>query len=700
MIRSIVRIFRALSSIEKVIALFLLIVLVTSSFQLVWAFYKENSDVTAAEGGEYKEGLVGRVQQINPVLAFANNEVDSDIARLIFSGLMKYNPTTRSLENDIATHTLSVDKTKYTFTIMPNAYWHDGVPVTSEDVIFTFRDVIQNEGFSNQILRDAFRNVSIEKIDDQTMTFTLEKPYKFFIANLTVGLLPQHILSSVPVENFHLSEFNIQPIGTGPYAFQRIVHENEQTDVYLQSFDDYYGQKGLITNVVMSVFPDWDSLNTKITELDGFRVQRDRNQIALGGKHTLFDYSLAQYVAFFFNTKSKVLQNPKVRLGMQLATNKQEIIDGLDQARIIDTPLLEIDRENWVYQFDKAKAAGAFVDTEWKIPGKEYEEGAEGNEDDTTEAVTYISEPNGGSNALINTPEVVLAGTAPEGTVKVFIDDYESQLFSSTKRWTYKVSVDLGTLKEGENIYKVYAVDSEENKTEVDAIKIEYISDKESFDIAFEAYEAQRKENEEKELLSYSGITRVNDSGEELKIRILTHESPAWYKDLAQKAAEQWQEVGVSSVIEVLSGEEFQTRVVSRDYDVLLFGQNLGYNTDAYPYWHSSQAGENGVNFSEYASLAADALLEEIRATHDEAQRQTSLGKLQDTIAADTPAIFLYTPIYSYAVHTTVNNVTVNNLAIHSDRFNTFQDWFIKQRFSFQDDASWFSFVPWVFEHM
>lgn len=695
MFRSLLTYFRNLTKIEKITAVLVFMLVVLSFVQLVWRFYEENSTVYPDYGGEYKEGLVGKVQYLNPLLAFAKNNPDEDISRLVFSGLMKYNPATRQIENDIALHTLSVDKLVYTFTLRENVFWHDGTVVTADDIVYTYKDVIQSEQFSDLVIKDAFKDVTIEKIDDRTATFTLKKPYKFFIANLTLGLLPKHILEIVPVENLALSEFNLAPIGTGPYQFQSLMPEEGTSVVHLSTFDDYYGTKPFITNLDFRIYATGEDLWQHLNDVNGFRIlDNNRQAVELMGKYKIYDYELFQYVALFLNTKSSVLSNPKLRLGLQLATNKQEIVDGIGGGEIIDTPLLEITNDNWVYQFDPERAAGAFVDTEWKIPGKSYTGSgtaavakkvtAEEVNTEGTEPVTYLNGPNEGKDWETDSESFYLTGTNPSSLKKLYVNDYQLQLFNPEKgSFSFFASAKIGTLREGVNVFRVYGEDESGEKKEFDAIKIIYTP-----------------KVEEVVADPDDGYIRENSRGEKLRLKLLTKSMPGVYQQVAENIRTQWRKVGVDVNISVLEGKEFDDAVLKRDYDILLYGQNLGYNLDAYTYWHSSQAGENGVNLSEYTSFAADALFEEIRATHDEEKRQAALTKLQDILSADTPAIFLYSPSYSYAIENTLRSVAVNNLALHSDRLNAIQDWFVKQRYAFRDDASWFNFISWVWSKM
>ena len=88
------------------------------------------------QGGVFTEGLVGSLGRLNPLLDW-NNSADRDINRLLFSGLIRFDE--RGLPRaDVAESWGSTpDGTVYNFAILPNAIWHDGRPVTSDDVIFT-----------------------------------------------------------------------------------------------------------------------------------------------------------------------------------------------------------------------------------------------------------------------------------------------------------------------------------------------------------------------------------------------------------------------------------------------------------------------------------------------------------------------------------------------------------------------------------
>lgn len=188
---------------------------------------------------------------------------------------------------------------------------------------------------------------------------------------------------------------------------------------------------------------------------------------------------------------------------------------------------------------------------------------------------------------------------------------------------------------------------------------------------------------------------------------LLTSPSPAQYKVIAEGIKAQWEKLGVHVAIIVPDDkEDFETKLLARDYDLLLFGQSLLDNLDAYPYWHSSGMQKvtdskfdlriDAYNLSQYSSIAADGLLEVIRSTADDKERQDALNELREVLKADVPAIFLYSPLYAFAYNDQVKGVEIGALSLHSDRFTTLHNWYLKENRIFKPGVSWWSFFPWL----
>ena len=148
---------------------------------------------------------------------------------------------------------------------------------------------------------------------------------------------------------------------------------------------------------------------------------------------------------------------------------------------------------------------------------------------------------------------------------------------------------------------------------------------------------------------------------------------------VAEKIRELWQGVGVKVNVEIVDLSRVQRDVIKpRAYEVLLFGQILGRDPDPYPFWHSSQANDPGLNLALYNNKEADKLLEEARRTTDPDKRARDYLEFEKKLNADIPAIFLYSLKYSYLLPNNIQGVKAVKINQTSDRFSTINEWYVK----------------------
>lgn len=95
----------------------------------------------------------------------------------------------------------------------------------------------------------------------------------------------------------------------------------------------------------------------------------------------------------------------------------------------------------------------------------------------------------------------------------------------------------------------------------------------------------------------------------------------------------------------------------NRSFDALYLGIAMNIYPDPYIYWHSSQGRSPGLNLSQYTNVNADGFLESARTNTDESVIASSLTQFQQQIAADNPALFLYTPNSPFYVRDYVENI-------------------------------------------
>jgi len=309
----------------------------------------------AAPGGVYTEGLVGSMGRLNPMLDW-NNPADRDINRLIFSGLMRFDSHGLPQPDLAEAWGTSPDGVLYNFSIRPNAIWHDGQPVTSDDVIFTIEMIKSSGSLFPQDIKDLWSQIIIKRLDDKTLQFKLPEPFAPFLDYVTFGILPKHLFESVPADQLAVTPLNLQPIGTGPYKFDKLVTSGGQiTGVVLKVNEDYYLPKAFIEQIVFRFYPNSASAFDAYQQGEVLGVSQLSNDV-LGQalmEPTLSVYTsrLPQLGLVLLNLNNPTvpfLQNEKIRRALLLGVNRNLIVSHImqGQAIVADGPILP---GSWAY---------------------------------------------------------------------------------------------------------------------------------------------------------------------------------------------------------------------------------------------------------------------------------------------------------------------------------------------------------------
>ncbi|GAB1469819.1 peptide ABC transporter substrate-binding protein [Chloroflexota bacterium] len=309
----------------------------------------------AAPGGIYTEALIGSMGRLNPMLDW-NNSADRDVNRLLFSGLVKFDSRGLPQPDLVDSWGVSADGKVYNFSLRPNAIWHDGVPVTSDDVLYTI-EVIKSPGsLFPQDIKDLWMQIQIKRLDDKTFQFTLPEPFSPFLDYVTFGVLPKHLLEAIPVDQLSSAEFNLKPVGSGPYKFDSLLTSNGQiTGVVLSANPDFYLGAPFIEQVVFRYFP------SAAAALDAYRqgevlgisqLTQDVLESALAEPGlSVYTSRLPQMGLIFLNLNNPsvgFLQDAKVRRALMLGVNRTVIVSHIlkGQAIIADSPILP---GSWAY---------------------------------------------------------------------------------------------------------------------------------------------------------------------------------------------------------------------------------------------------------------------------------------------------------------------------------------------------------------
>jgi len=148
---------------------------------------------------------------------------------------------------------------------------------------------------------------------------------------------------------------------------------------------------------------------------------------------------------------------------------------------------------------------------------------------------------------------------------------------------------------------------------------------------------------------------------------------------VAEQVVRMWKAIGADVNLRVIDRSEFvQNTIRTRRYDAILFGQVIGRDLDFYPFWHSSQRTDPGLNVSDYANIDVDAALADIRTIEDSPERVEKLRIFMREIANDAPAAFLYSPDFLYIVPEALHGVVPKYIGTPSDRFLSVYNWYVE----------------------
>lgn len=330
-----------------------------------------------AAGGTYTEGIVGSFTNANPL--FATGGIDGAVSRLVFSSLLKYD-NNGELSSDLA-EKWSVDETGkvYTVTLRPDVLWHDGTPLTVEDVIFTYK-TIQNPDAQSPLF-SSWRDVRIAAKDDKSITFTLPNVLASFPYSLTNGIVPRHILQEVPADQLRSDRFNtVRPVGSGPFSWEIVevsgqTPEERQEQVALRRYEEYHQGAPRLQRFIIRTFRTEEALlssfeQRELNAMSGLSSVPDNMDEELAMNE--ISLPLTGSVMIFFKTTEGVLADKTVRQALVRAADTQAIVQSLPFSVLaVDSPLLKgqlgYDSSITQLEYDIATAKKQLEEAGWKL---------------------------------------------------------------------------------------------------------------------------------------------------------------------------------------------------------------------------------------------------------------------------------------------------------------------------------------------
>lgn len=306
-----------------------------------------------------------------------------------FSRLVQPGPATGTWAPDLAAGwEISEDATEYTFYLQKHAKWHDGTPVTANDVAFTIKSLLNPQ--SAEWMVNTYISVKgakayqegnamdvegIEIIDDHTIKLTMERPNVTFLDELVTiaalspaPILPEHALKDIPDDQLFEHDFWSQGLmGSGPFKFVSWV---PQQAMVLEAFDDFYFGRPNVDKLILEIIPSADA--TQIALQRGEVDTTVRGGVSLAANKEFFQdprfdvYGTQAGLirSYAWNQRIERLRDPRIREAFWIGVDWQKICDSFygGLCNIKGSPLFQsfVYKPEWdtrfAYNPDKARS--------------------------------------------------------------------------------------------------------------------------------------------------------------------------------------------------------------------------------------------------------------------------------------------------------------------------------------------------------
>lgn len=327
-------------------------------------FFNQHSVLTPDSGGIYTETLVGSSKNLSP-FALDGSLIDEDLQALIHEGLLSFDPLSGQIRDGLGTMHISEDKKTYEITLKRDVFFQDGEPVTIDDVLYTYEQLIQNPGLKNRFLRDSFEYISIDRVDEYSISFTLPEQNVFFPFLLTEPILPKAYLQGILIEEITDPElpYNKNPIGAGPFQLSSIINADDGSSrIFLKRNEKYHRGRPNLEQIVLYTYPNresieadnqWTTLYSHIPTRElpifmknGFNAFAEKSTSPMNNYKEV-TYLLPRFTGVFFNLDRNISGNLYFRQALRLALDKDLVLKKENDWLRIDSPFFFSALEEW-----------------------------------------------------------------------------------------------------------------------------------------------------------------------------------------------------------------------------------------------------------------------------------------------------------------------------------------------------------------
>jgi len=363
LLKTALNLFFLFSRKERIAFIAAFFVLIISSLLLLISIIKTNTVLSPVDGGEYVEGIVGQPIYINPIFA-ENNNPDNDLSQLFFANM-------RAIAEKVE---MGEDGRTFTIRLKGDIAWQDNQPLTADDIIFTLQ-LIQDPDVGSS-LAAAWKGVQINRISERELQIIAPTTYSFFENTLlSLQPIPKHLFESIPPANIRLSDYNREPIGSGPYKFDSFEKRRDGfiTQITAKKNDKYFGNHAYIETLIVRFYqnePDAvEALNDG--DIDGMAIIDPKNFDGVSIPSRIHKLEMPRYYAVFPNSFANPILTPmSMRTALDLAIDKVAITQEIfgENAVMITDPIPPFTPETQgVQEYSPEKASAILEEYGWRM---------------------------------------------------------------------------------------------------------------------------------------------------------------------------------------------------------------------------------------------------------------------------------------------------------------------------------------------
>lgn len=683
-----------------------------SFLHLIGVYIYEWGSVVGVPGGSINIGLVGESPTIPNPMKYSQNKQYDLILSFLFRSLIRYNNELSVYEWDLGTCDLS-DLSKISCTLSGSGEWSDGTKIQVDDIVATYQAFKENP--PNDKMRAFLGNVRITSKNKNTVEISASEQNSLMLDLLTSPILRSDMIERIRTDRLWKDGY----VTSWAYVFL----ENEKNTQY--GYDrvtigrnDKNNAIGWLDKYNFLFFPDDASLERSADILSVIVPNEPYAKMLLGPRYSWYEYAMYEYIGLFLNTdtignairKNIILQSASTLSG---TVSKNERAIGELFPKNEKTPLkleknlADILKEWWYKKVDESIA---LLDANT---------GLLSGSSIVYDKSIYFDTPSRDKViwSEVADGELTLAGNVPTWVKSVIINGYTLQEFRPwNNRFTYKVSLTDGTLKEWDNTYTLEFESLAGQTTPRDSITLWYYRDTEKLKSAQKNLEdtylaklntpelvaerLKKAAEEKKKLQELNPRFYYNKEYQPFELKLMYLSDPWSLENYAKSVSESLLAIGIKTEISVISSKDFSVMLQKgeKNYDLLIIGFEANGRFSRIGQIFLSSEAKKWINFAKIESKNLDSLFANLRVSYITEKTDEILHKIGDIMQTEAFFLPISSPLHVLYVDRWLKWVkTISTFQDITTLYSVLEKVSIKEQYVLHLEGKWLLwFFSWI----